>query len=62
MPDWTFILVAYLMGAFLMLVGLLAYLQAKEFRTGPVVAAAIGFIAGVAGYIMAGLVSLGGIR
>jgi NAD(P)-dependent dehydrogenase (short-subunit alcohol dehydrogenase family) len=49
MPDWALILAAYLLGAFLMLAALLAYLQAKGLRPGPVVAAAIGFMAGVAG-------------
>jgi hypothetical protein len=46
MPDWALILAAYLLGAFLMLAALLAYLQAKGLRPGPVVAAAIGFMAG----------------
>jgi ABC-type Mn2+/Zn2+ transport system permease subunit len=62
MPDWALILAAYLLGAFLMLAALLAYLQAKGFRPGPVVAAAIGFMAGVAGALLAVLAAWGGGR
>jgi ABC-type Mn2+/Zn2+ transport system permease subunit len=62
MPDWALILAAYLLGAFLMLAALLAYLQAKELRPGPVVAAAIGFMAGVAGVLLAVLAAWGGGR
>jgi hypothetical protein len=53
---------AYLLGAFLMLAALLAYLQAKGLRPGPVVAAAIGFMAGVAGVLLAVLAAWGGGR
>jgi ABC-type Mn2+/Zn2+ transport system permease subunit len=62
MPDWALILAAYLLGAFLMLAALLAYLQAERFRPGPVVAAAIGFMAGVAGVLLAVLAAWGGGR
>jgi hypothetical protein len=61
MPDWALILAAYLLGAFLMLAALLAYLQAKGLRPGPVVEA-IGFMAGVAGAILAVLAAWGGGR
>jgi len=53
MPDWALILAAYLLGAFLMLAALLVCLQAKGLRPGPVVGAAIGFMAGVAGILLA---------
>jgi ABC-type Mn2+/Zn2+ transport system permease subunit len=62
MPDWAFILAAYLLGAFLILAALLAYLQAKGLRPGPVVAAAIGLMAGVAGVLLAVLTAWGGGR
>jgi ABC-type Mn2+/Zn2+ transport system permease subunit len=62
MPDWALILAAYLLGAFLMLAALLAYLQAKGLRPSPVVAAAIGFMAGVAGVLLAVLGAWGGGR
>jgi len=45
-----------------MLAALLGYLQAKGLRPGPVVAAAIGFMAGVAGDLLAVLAALGGGR
>jgi ABC-type Mn2+/Zn2+ transport system permease subunit len=53
---------AYLLGAFLMLAALLAYLQAKGLRPGLVVAAAIGFMAGAAGVLLAVLAAWGGGR
>jgi len=62
MPEWALILAAYLLGAFLMQAALLAYLQARGLRPGPVVAAAIGFIAGVAGVVLALLAAWGGGR
>jgi hypothetical protein len=62
MPDWALILAAYLLGAFLMPAALLAYLQAKGLRPGPVVTAAIGFMAGVAGVLLAVLAAWGGGR
>jgi apolipoprotein N-acyltransferase len=64
MPDWAFILVSYLLGGFLMLIGLLSYLKAKEFRPSPGSAAVIGFIAGawVTGVFLGGFVFWGGVR
>jgi hypothetical protein len=62
MPDWALILAAYLLGAFLILAALLAYLQAKGLRPGPVVAAAIGSMAGAAGVILVVLAAWGGGR
>ncbi len=70
MPEWVLILAAhlvlllilvvYLLGVLSMLATLLAYLQARGLRPGPVVAAAIGFIAGVAVILLA--VLAGGVR
>ena len=62
MPDWALILAAYLLGVFLMLAALLAYLPAKGLRPGPVVAAAIGFMAGAAGILLTVLAASGGGR
>lgn len=58
MPDWAPILATYLLGVFLVISTLLLYLQGRGLKPGPVVLAAVAFIAGVAGILLAYLAAL----